>query len=223
MTDDRPLRVLLVDDDPLVRTGLSMILESAGDIAVVGQVDDGDQAVSSVSQHAPDVVVMDIRMARMDGLAATAAVRAMPHAPKVLVLTSFNLDEYVFDALAVGANGFLLKESPPQDIINGVRVVAGGESMLSPSTTRALIEHYVAARANPRRRQAAAKLAQLTDREREVVTAVGQGKPNAEIAAELYMSEATVKTHITRTFSKLDVTNRVQLTIFAYEAGLVGV
>lgn len=191
MTDDRPLRVLLADDDPLVRTGLSMNLESAGDIAVVGQVDDGDRAVSSVSQHAPDVVVMDIRMARMDGPAATAAVRAMPHAPKVLVLTSFNLDEYVFD---VGANGFLLKESPPQDIINGVRVMAGGELMLSPSTTRALIEHYVAARANPRRRQAAAKLAQLTDREREVVTAVAEGKPNAEIAAELYMSEATVKT-----------------------------
>ncbi|EID54057.1 response regulator [Saccharomonospora xinjiangensis] len=216
-----PLRVVLVDDDPLVRTGLAMILDSTPEIEVVGQASDGDEAVPLVNRHAPDVVVMDIRMSRMDGLAATAAVRALARPPKVLVLTTFDLDEYVFDALTAGANGFLLKESSPQEIIDAVRVVARGESMLSPRSTTQLIGHFVSLKANPRRREAAVKLSTLTDREREVVTAVAQGKSNAGIAEELYMSEATVKTHITRTFAKLDVTNRVQLTIFAYEAGLV--
>ncbi|EHR59230.1 response regulator containing a CheY-like receiver domain and an HTH DNA-binding domain [Saccharomonospora cyanea NA-134] len=212
---------MLVDDDPLVRTGLAMILDSTPDIEVVGQASDGDEVVPLVNRHAPDVVVMDIRMARMDGLAATAAVRALPRPPKVLVLTTFDLDEYVFDALTAGANGFLLKESSPQEIIDAVRVVARGESMLSPRSTTQLIGHFVSLKANPRRREAAVKLSTLTDREREVVTAVAQGKPNAGIAEELFMSEATVKTHITRVFAKLDVANRVQLTIFAYEAGLV--
>lgn len=212
---------MLVDDDPLVRTGLAMILDSTPDIEVVGQASDGDEVVPLVNRYAPDVVVMDIRMARMDGLAATAAVRALPRPPKVLVLTTFDLDEYVFDALTAGANGFLLKESSPQEIIDAVRVVARGESMLSPRSTTQLIGHFVSLKANPRRREAAVKLSTLTDREREVVTAVAQGKPNAGIAEELFMSEATVKTHITRVFAKLDVANRVQLTIFAYEAGLV--
>lgn len=212
---------MLVDDDPLVRTGLAMILDSTPDIEVVGQASDGDEVVPLVNRHAPDVVVMDIRMARMDGLAATAAVRALPRPPKVLVLTTFDLDEYVFDALTAGANGFLLKESSPQEIIDAVRVVARGESMLSPRSTTQLIGHFVSLKANPRRHEAAVKLSTLTDREREVVTAVAQGKSNAGIAEELFMSEATVKTHITRVFAKLDVANRVQLTIFAYEAGLV--
>ncbi|CAM2984539.1 response regulator transcription factor [Saccharomonospora xinjiangensis] len=198
-----------------------MILDSTPEIEVVGQASDGDEAVPLVNRHAPDVVVMDIRMSRMDGLAATAAVRALARPPKVLVLTTFDLDEYVFDALTAGANGFLLKESSPQEIIDAVRVVARGESMLSPRSTTQLIGHFVSLKANPRRREAAVKLSTLTDREREVVTAVAQGKSNAGIAEDLYMSEATVKTHITRTFAKLDVTNRVQLTIFAYEAGLV--
>ncbi len=198
-----------------------MILDSTPDIEVVGQASDGDEVVPLVNRYAPDVVVMDIRMARMDGLAATAAVRALPRPPKVLVLTTFDLDEYVFDALTAGANGFLLKESSPQEIIDAVRVVARGESMLSPRSTTQLIGHFVSLKANPRRREAAVKLSTLTDREREVVTAVAQGKPNAGIAEELFMSEATVKTHITRVFAKLDVANRVQLTIFAYEAGLV--
>jgi DNA-binding NarL/FixJ family response regulator len=169
----------------------------------------------------PDVVLMDIRMRRMDGIAATAAVSALPNPPKVLVLTTYNLDEYVFDALAAGAGGFLLKESAPQEIIEAVRVVAKGDMMLSPGTTRKLVGHFVAARANPRRLRALAKLGDLSEREREVVMAVAQGKSNADIAGELFLSEATVKTHITRTFAKLDVTNRVQLTIFAYEAGMV--
>jgi DNA-binding NarL/FixJ family response regulator len=215
------LRVLLVDDDPLVRAGLTMILRSAPDLLVVGEAGDGDEAVSAVRAHAPDVVLMDIRMRRVDGIAATAAVMALPQPPKVLVLTTYDLDEYVFDALAAGAGGFLLKEDSPQEIINAVRVVASGDVMLSPGTTRKLVGHFVAARANPRRVAALAKLGTLSEREREVVTAVARGKSNADIAGELFLSEATVKTHITRTFAKLNVTNRVQLTIFAYEAGMV--
>ncbi|MFI7678035.1 response regulator [Actinophytocola sp. NPDC049390] len=213
--------MLLVDDDPLVRTGLSMILGSAPDIEVAGEASDGDEAVTRVRATAPDVVIMDIRMRRMDGLAATKAVTALTDAPKVLVLTTYDLDEYVFDALAAGASGFLLKEGSPQEIIDAVRTVARGDVMLSPGTTRKLVGHFVAARANPRRQRAVTRLATLSDREREVVTAVAQGKSNADIAAELFLSEATVKTHITRTFAKLDITNRVQLTIFAYEAGMV--
>jgi DNA-binding NarL/FixJ family response regulator len=215
------VRVLLVDDDPLVRTGLSMILGSTPDLQVVAEAGDGDEAVQQVARHAPDVVIMDIRMRRMNGLVATAAVLAQPRPPKVLILTTFDLDEYVFEALAAGASGFLLKEGSPQEIIEGVRVVANGDAMLSPRTTKQLIGQFVAARANPRRSRAQAKLELLSVREREIVTAVAQGKPNASIAAELFLSEATVKTHITRTFAKLDVSNRVQLTIFAYEAALV--
>ncbi|MEQ0559868.1 response regulator transcription factor [Amycolatopsis sp. NEAU-NG30] len=215
------VRVLLVDDDPLVRTGLSMILGSTPDIEVVAEAGDGDEAVHQVARHAPDVVLMDIRMRRMNGLAATAAVLAQPRPPKVLILTTFDLDEYVFEALAAGASGFLLKEGSPQEIIEGVRVVANGDAMLSPRTTKQLIGQFVATRTNPRRTRAQAKLELLSDRERQIVTAVARGKPNAEIAGELFLSEATVKTHITRTFAKLDVSNRVQLTIFAYEAGLV--
>lgn len=215
------LRVLLVDDDPLVRTGLSMILGSAQDIEVAGEASDGDEAVGRVRATAPDVVIMDIRMRRMDGLAATKAVTALADPPKVLVLTTYDLDEYVFDALAAGASGFLLKEGSPQEIIEAVRTVAKGDVMLSPGTTRKLVGHFVAARANPRRERALTKLATLSEREREVVVAVAQGKSNADIAGTLFLSEATVKTHITRTFAKLDVTNRVQLTIFAYEAGMV--
>ncbi|WP_370962249.1 response regulator [Amycolatopsis sp. cg9] len=215
------VRVLLVDDDPLVRTGLTMILGSAPGIEVVAEAGDGDEAVQQVARHAPDVVLMDIRMRRMDGLAATAAVLAQPRPPRVLILTTFDLDEYVFEALAAGASGFLLKEGSPQEIIEGVRVVANGDAMLSPRTTKQLIGQFVASRVSPRRALALAKLDLLSDRERQIVTAVARGKPNAEIGAELFVSEATVKTHITRTFAKLDVSNRVQLTIFAYEAGLV--
>jgi DNA-binding NarL/FixJ family response regulator len=198
-----------------------MILGIAPDIAVVGEVGDGDEAVGGVRAHTPDVVLMDIRMRRMDGLTATRMVMTLPNPPKVLVLTTYDLDEYVFDALAAGAGGFLLKEGSPQEIIDAVRVVARGEVMLSPGTTRKLVGHFVAARANPRRQLALTKLGGLSEREREVVAAVARGKSNADIARELFLSEATVKTHITRTFAKLDVTNRVQLTIFAYEAGMV--
>ncbi|MBN6034624.1 response regulator transcription factor [Amycolatopsis sp. 195334CR] len=213
--------MLLVDDDAMVRTGLSMILGSTGDITVVGEAGDGDEAVAKVTAHAPDVVLMDIRMRRMDGLAATAAVTALPRPPKVLVLTTFDLDQYVFDALGAGASGFLLKECSPQEIIDAVRVVGAGEAMLSPRATKKLIGHFVSAQSNPRRHRAMTGLGTLTEREREIVTAVAQGKPNSVIAAELHLSEATVKTHITRIFAKINAANRVQLTIFAYEAGLV--
>lgn len=212
---------MLVDDDPLVRNMLSMILDSEDGIEVVAQAEDGDQAVPMVSKHAPDVVLMDIRMRRMDGLAATAAVRALPRPPEVVMLTSFHLDEYVFDALDAGATGFLLKESSPKEIIEGVRVAAAGHAMMSPSSTKTLIGHFVTNRRNPRRKEAVNKLSLLTDREREVATSVAKGNSNADIAQQLYLSEATVKTHITRVFAKLDVNNRVQLTIFAYESGLV--
>jgi DNA-binding NarL/FixJ family response regulator len=217
----RPVRVLLVDDDPLVRTGLSMILDRADGVAVVGEASDGDQAVPQVLSHRPDVVVMDIRMRHVNGIEATRKVLMLPSPPKVLVLTTFDLDEYVFDALETGASGFLLKEASPQEIIHAVRVVAAGEGMLSPRSTRRLISHFSAARTNPRRQVARAKLDRLSERERQIVTAIAQGKTNAEIAEELYVAEATVKTHLTRIFAKLDLTNRVQATIFAYEAGLV--
>jgi DNA-binding NarL/FixJ family response regulator len=216
-----PIRVLVVDDDPLVRGALVMMLDGAEGICVVGEAGDGDEVVGQVAAHAPDVVIMDIRMRRMSGLAATAAVMTLPRPPKVLVLTTYDLDEYVFDALTAGASGFLLKEGSPQEIIDAVRVVASGEMMLSPRTTTTLIGHFVKTRINPRRERARSRLSALSDREREVVLRVAQGKSNAEIATELYLSEATVKTHITRTFAKIDATNRVQMTIFAYDAGLV--
>lgn len=216
-----PVRVLIVDDDPLVRTGLAMILDRSDGIDVVGEAADGDEVVDQSTLHHPDVVLMDIRMRRVDGIAATARLTALPKPPRILVLTTFDLDEYVFDALDAGASGFLLKEASPQEIVEAVRVVAAGESILSPRTTRTLIGHVVAARANPRRQAARAALARLTERERQIVTAVARGKTNAEIGGELFLSEATVKTHITRVFAKLDVTNRVQATILAYEAGLV--
>src|SRR5699024_903676 len=174
-------------------------------------------------RHAPHVVVMDVRMHRMDGIRATAAVNALPRPPHVLILTTFDLDEYVFDSLAAGARGFLLKDASPAEIVEGVRVIAAGDSMLAPRATRELVAHYVGQRRNPARNRARELLPQLSDREVEIVTAVARGKSNAVIAAEFFLSEATVKTHLSRVSGKLDADNRVQLTIFAYEAGLVTV
>ena len=218
--ENHALRVLLVDDDALARSGLAGIIQAAEGIEVVAQADDGDEAVPLVQRHAPDVVVMDVRMRRMDGIRATGAVTALPRPPKVLMLTTFDLDEYVFDSLSAGASGFLLKDSSPAEIVEGVRVVAAGESMLAPRATKELIGHYVTQRNNPQRREAQQRLAQLSERERDVVTAVAQGKSNAAIAGELFLSEATVKTHIYRSFAKVDAENRVQLAIFAISAGL---
>jgi DNA-binding NarL/FixJ family response regulator len=212
------IKVLLVDDDALVRAGLRIILSSAKDLEVVGEVDDGARAVAAVREHRPDVVLMDIRMAQMDGISATAALRRLDAPPQVIVLTTFQADEQVMSALRAGASGFLVKDTPPTDIINAVRVVASGDAIISPSVTRTLLAHFGDAQVSERRRAAAQRLASLTDREREVAAAIGSGASNAEVAASLFMSEATVKAHVSRLFTKLDVANRVQIAIVVHDA-----
>jgi DNA-binding NarL/FixJ family response regulator len=212
------VKVLLVDDDALVRAGLRLILSSADDIEVVGETDDGAGAVAAVRQHRPEVVLMDIRMPRMDGITATTALRRLDPPPQVIVLTTFQADEQVVAALRAGASGFLVKDTPPADIINAVRLVAAGDAIVSPSVTRTLLSHFGNTEASDRQRTAAQRLATLTDREREVATEVGAGASNAEIAASLFMSEATVKAHVSRLLSKLDVSNRVQIAILWHDA-----
>lgn len=217
----RTLRVLLVDDDPLVRAGLSMILSSDPAIEVVGEAADGSQAVDAVHASRPDVVLMDIRMPKVDGLAATGRITALETPPKVLVLTTFDLDDYVFRALEAGASGFLLKDTPPRELVAAVKVVAAGDAMLSPGVTRTLIGHYATEGAQGRRQRALGRLQVLTDREREVLVAVGSGLSNAEIGRTLFLSEATVKAHVSRLLLKLEATNRVQVAILAHDAGLL--
>ena len=210
-----------MDDDALVRAGLRMILSRADDLEVVGEAGDGAEAVDAVRRHRPDVVLMDVRMPRLDGLAATARVTALPEPPKVVVLTTFGLDDYVLRALEAGAVGFLLKDTPPRELIQAVRVVAAGDAMLSPTVTRALVDHVAASGGTARRAAALARLDALTDREREVLVAVGQGLSNADIGRELFLSEATVKTHVSRVLLKLGCANRVQAAILAHDAGLL--
>ena len=212
------MKVLLVDDDALVRAGLRIILSSAEDIEVVGETNDGARAVAAVREHRPDVVLMDIRMAEMDGITATAALRRLDPPPQVIVLTTFQADEQVLSALRAGASGFLVKDTPPAEIINAVRVVASGEAIISPSVTRTLLAHFGDGQASERRRAAAQRLATLTEREREVAAAIGSGASNAEVAASLFMSEATVKAHVSRLFAKLDVANRVQIALVVHDA-----
>ena len=214
-------RLLIVDDEALVRAGLKMILESADDLLVVAEADDGADAVEMVRLHRPDVVLMDIRMPRLDGLAATRDVQALPDPPKVVVLTTFDLDDYVFLALQAGASGFLLKDTPPRELVQAVRVVAAGDAMLSPAVTRRLIGHFAASGRTDRQRAAESRLKALTNREREVLAAVGRGLSNADIGRELFLSEATVKAHVSRVLVKLDATNRVQVAILAHDAGLL--
>jgi DNA-binding NarL/FixJ family response regulator len=213
------VKVLLVDDDALVRAGLQLILSSAEDLVVIGEVDDGSRAVAAVREHRPDVVLMDIRMAEMDGITATAALRRLDSPPHVIVLTTFQADEQVMSALRAGASGFLVKDTPPADIINAVRVVASGAAIISPSVTRTLLSHFGDSPGSERRRVAAQRLAALTDREREVAAAIGSGATNAEVATALFMSEATVKAHVSRLFTKLDAANRVQIAIVVHDAG----
>jgi DNA-binding NarL/FixJ family response regulator len=211
-------RVLLVDDDALVRAGLRMILSSSEELEVVGEAADGADAVAAVQTHRPDVVLMDIRMPVMDGIAATSAVRRLPRPPRVIVLTTFQADEHVMSALRAGADGFLLKDTSPAEIIQAVRLVAAGEAMLSPSVTRTLLSHLGHDDAADSRRLAQQRLSSLSDREREVAVAVGSGASNAEIASSLFMSEATVKAHVSRLLTKLAVTNRVQIAILVHDA-----
>jgi DNA-binding NarL/FixJ family response regulator len=219
-TDGPPLRVLLVDDDPLVRTGLRVILSSADDLVVAGEAADGADAVAAVGAHHPQIVLMDVRMPVVNGITATERICALPDPPKVIVLTTFHLDEYVFGALRAGASGFLLKDTPPADIVQAIRLVAGGDAMLSPAVTRTLISHFSADIAASRRAAAERSLRALTEREREVATQVGQGRSNADIAGQLCMSEATVKAHLSRILAKLNAANRVQVAIIVRDAGL---
>ena len=215
---DGPLRVLVADDQELVRAGFCVILEASGYV-VAGEAADGAQAVALAASEKPDVVLMDVRMPVMDGLEATRQITAMPGAPKVVILTTFDLDDYVYEALRAGASGFLLKDAPRADLIAAVRVAAAGDALLAPSVTRRLIEAFA-------RRPATAapqpsRLASLTPRERDILRLVARGNSNTEIAQELVVSEATVKTHIGHLLAKLGLRDRIQAVILAYETGSI--
>jgi DNA-binding NarL/FixJ family response regulator len=216
------VKVLLVDDDALVRAGLRLILSSAPDIDVVGEEEDGTGVVAAVRRYSPDVVLMDIRMPRVDGITATAAVRQLDAAPQVIVLTTFQADEHVVAALRAGAGGFLVKDTPPSEILAAIRLVAAGDAIVSPSVTRTLLSHFAPTGASERHHAAARQLEQLTTREREVALAVGTGSSNAEIAGSLFMSEATVKAYVSRLLTKLGVGNRVQVAILVHDAAQAG-
>jgi DNA-binding NarL/FixJ family response regulator len=212
------IHVLVVDDQALVRAGFRMILEAEPDLAVVGEAADGIEAVAAAQRLRPDVVLMDVRMPNLDGIAATRRILEGGSAAKVLMLTTFDMDEYVYEALRAGASGFLLKDVPPERLVAGIRAVASGEALFAPSVTRRLIEAYV-------RRQPARALppavAELTAREREVLALMARGLSNAEIAATLVVSETTVKTHVAHVLGKLELRDRVQAVVLAYECGLV--
>jgi DNA-binding NarL/FixJ family response regulator len=214
------IRVLLADDQVLVRAGFRALLDAQGDIEVVGEAADGGQALRQVRELAPDAVLMDIRMPLMDGLAATRAITADPalEQVKVVILTTFELDEYVFEALRAGASGFLVKDTEPEELLRAVRAVVGGDALLSPGVTRRLIAEFAARSKEP---ATAANLEQLTEREREVMALVGIGLSNDEIARRLVVSPLTAKTHVSRTMVKLGARDRAQLVVLAYESGLV--
>ncbi|UAL29760.1 response regulator transcription factor [Nocardioides rotundus] len=214
-------RVLIVDDQAMVRAGFAALLAAQDDLEVVGEATDGVEGVELVRRTRPDVVLMDVRMPRMDGLEATRRILdspALEQRPRVLMLTTFDLDDYVYEALRAGASGFLLKDAPPDDLIAAVRVVAAGDALLAPSVTRRLIADF--AQQQPRGRPAL-RLNALTERETEVLALVARGCSNAEIAETLVLAEQTVKTHVSRVFGKLDLRDRAQAVVFAYESGLV--
>ena len=216
------IRVLVVDDQVLVRAGFRMILEAEADLVVAGEAGDGEAALRVAAECAPDVVLMDVRMPGMDGIEATRRLLGeggtTGDAPAVIMLTTFDMDEYVYAALRAGASGFLLKDVPPEQLVDGIRSVVSGESLLTPSITRRMIEAYLD---RPPARAATPRLASLTPREREILVLLGRGLSNAEIAGRLVVSETTVKTHVARVLMKLDLRDRVQAVIFAYESGVV--
>ena len=219
-----PIRLMVVDDQPLLRTGFRMILAAERDMTVVGEAGDGVEAVREVARLRPDVVLMDIRMPNMDGVEATRRITASagPVGPRVLILTTFDLDEYVFAAIRAGASGFLLKDVPPEELAAAIRVVASGDALLAPSVTRRLLDRFaeLPSAGGSAARQAPG-LADLTERELEVFTLIGRGLSNGEIAERLVLGETTVKTHVSRVFAKLDVRDRVQAVVLAYETGIV--
>jgi DNA-binding NarL/FixJ family response regulator len=210
-------RLLIVDDDPLVRSALTFMLGGQPDLQVVGEAGDGREGIDRAGELRPDVVLMDIRMPRLNGLDATRHLLAADDPPRVIVLTTFDADDYVVEALAAGADGFLLKDTPPPEVVDAIRKVAQGDPMLSPAVTLSLIRRVAT---NSRSPEAAARIAELTEREREVALAVGRGLSNAEIAAELYLSVPTVKAHVSRLLDKLGATNRVQIALCVHDAGL---
>ena len=213
-----PIRVVLVDDQRLVRTGFRLILDAEADLEVVGEAGDGEEALAVVAETRPDVVLMDVRMPKMDGIEATRLIGGLRNPPRVLILTTFDLDDYVYEALRAGASGFLLKDTPAEDLANGVRVVAAGDALLAPSVTRRLIEDVVS---RPESSRDPTELPQLTDRETEVLRYLAKGLSNAEIAEALFVGETTVKTHVSHILTKLDLRDRVQAVVAAYETGLV--
>ncbi|MFJ5548141.1 response regulator [Streptomyces sp. NPDC093225] len=219
------IRVIIVDDQAMVRAGFAALLSAQSDIDVVGEAPDGRRGVDVARATHPDVVLMDVRMPELDGLAAAREILDPPpgvvHRPKVLMLTTFDVDDYVYEALRAGASGFLLKDAPPADLISAVRVVAAGEALLAPSVTRRLIADFAASRPAPRTDRVALRLNGLTPRETEVLELIARGLSNQEIAGHLVLAEQTVKTHIGRVLAKLDLRDRAQAVIFAYESGLV--
>ena len=213
------IKVLLVDDQAMVRAGIHMILEAENDIHVIGEAEDGAKAVVSAHKLKPNVVLMDIQMPLMNGLEATRQITQTPgNTCRILILTTFERDDYVFEALRAGASGFILKNAPPEDLIEAVRVVADGNALLAPSVTRRIIHEF--AQRTPRK-DLKEKLSSLTEREIEVMRLIAKGKTNAEIAADLFVGETTVKTHISNLFTKLDLRDRVQAVVYAYESGLI--
>jgi len=221
MTDSAPIRVLVADDQALVRGGFHMLVDSAPDLEAVGEASNGIEAVSLARDTVPDVVLMDIRMPLMDGIEATRAIIADPKTEdtRIIILTTFDLDEYVYEALRAGASGFLLKDTDPEALLDAIRVVAGGEALLAPSVTRRLIAEF--ARRPAQVRASLSELEHLTEREREVFTLVAHGLSNGEIATELFISPATAKTHVSRVMMKLGARDRAQLVARAYESGFV--
>ena len=211
--------MLVVDDQSLVRAGFVKLLEPEPDLLVIGEAGDGSEAVEAAARTRPDVVLMDIRMPRLDGIEATRRIRAAQRAPRVLVLTTYDLDEYVFEAIKAGASGFLLKDAPADQLVGGIRVVAAGDALLAPAVTKRLIEEFARRPTPPP--EGPVELAELTTREREILTLIARGLTNWEIAGDLVVGESTVKTHVGNILSKLELRDRVQAVVLAYETGLV--